>query len=130
MFKSYWLVDPTSLTLALDHKPLQITPINPLTKPWEGQFKIPPGTVLPATVQISTPGEDGLVLHLWLPNFDQHRYQVEVKDTGLIPLAASGRIARAVIRRSEKLLLEVRSTDGSIVSSAPVIMDLGFILAK
>ncbi len=132
MFKSYWLVDPSSLAVTVDQKPLPIAAINPLTKPWEGQFKIPSGTALPATVQISTPGEDGLVLHLWFPNFDQDRYQVDVKDAGVIPLAASGRIARAVIRRSEnnKLLLDVRSTDGSRVSSAPVTMDLGFILAK
>jgi hypothetical protein len=130
MLRSHWLVDPNSLTLTLDQKPLLLAPINPLTKPWEGQLEIPSGTVLPATVQISITGENRPVVHLWLPTSDQDRYQVEVKDAGIIPPAASGHIARAVIRRSKKLLLEVHSTDGSIVSSLPLTVDLGFILAK
>ena len=132
MLKSYWLVDPRSLTLTLDQKPIQIAPINPLTKSWEGQFKIPSGTALPATLQISTPAEDGLVLHLWFPNFDQDRYLVEVQDAGIMPPGASGHITRAVIRASHghKLILEVRSTGGSSLASLPLTIGLGFIVGE
>jgi hypothetical protein len=80
------------------------------------------------------PGAGGFVVHVWLPDVSasQDRYQVEVSDAGVIPPAASGRIERVLIRPSEnnKLVLEVRSTDGSNVASAPLIMGLGFILAN
>ena len=137
---NHQFVDPRRMTVQIDNRVLEVEPLNSFSKSWEGDIRLPAGTVLPAKVRVSFPelplsNWNHLSVSMWLPTDQDSGYLVDWRDSqsgGHLPSAASGRISRAEIPKEGKhaasMTLLVRPSEGQVKTKSPVNIAIGYAL--
>jgi hypothetical protein len=141
---NYQFLDPRALRAALNQNAIAVEPLHAFSSSWEGAIRLPAGTVLPATVQVSFPvprmaAWDHLSVSIWLPDPVAGSQVCQVlcragKMSAGIPAAASGRIARIQIPRTGAdaavLSLSISSASGQRRTAAGMRLGIGYALAN
>jgi len=137
---NYQFLDPRAISALLEKKAVPVEPLHSFSSSWEGAIRLPAGTALPASVQISFPqpqiaGWDHLSVSIWLPDRTTGRDLCQVtRRTGqssvAIPSAASGRISRLQVPRSGSLTLMITSTTGQTRTASSLRLGIGYALAN
>jgi hypothetical protein len=137
---NYQFLDPRALSALLGNKTVPVEPLHSFSSSWEGAIRLPAGTTLPASVQVSFPqprtaGWDHLSVSIWLPDVTtgQDLCQVSCRTGKMsiaIPAAASGHIARVQVPKSGALSLTITSAARQRQTASAVRLGIGYALAN
>lgn len=142
---NYQFLDPRVISAHIGNKPVEVEPIHSFTQQWESAIRLPAGTALPATVQVSLPAPrvkpwDHVSVSLWLPDLPARNdtpFQVScttAKGTVTLPAAASGHIIRVELPRTAKdhgsLTLSLVPNTSQTLTVSPLRIGIGYALTN